>query len=91
MTDCLHCKISMLVIEHFRMAQGLAANVYPHLGNDEVPNMLTHLAQVVADVITPCEDGKPQLLRRVGLFASKVVQLAEPSINKSPHEGSLLH
>jgi hypothetical protein len=75
MTDCLHCKISMVIIEHFRSEQGLPADAYPHFGNEEVPNILSNIAQVVADVITPC-DGTEQLMRRVGLFAAKVVRLA---------------
>lgn len=76
MTDpnCLHCKISETIIAHFRAEQGLAADQYPHLGDEEVVAILNNVAQVVADTITPCEKGEPQLLRRVGLVASRIIK-----------------
>jgi hypothetical protein len=82
MSDCLHCKISLLIIEHFRTQQGLSADAYPHLGNEEVPEILANVAQVVADTITPCEEGAEQMLRRVGIFAAKVIRLANEDLQR---------
>jgi len=78
MTDCncLHCKISAVIIDHFRAEQSLPADQYPSLGSEEVVTILNHTAQVVADTIMPCEQGHAQMLRRVGLFSSRVVQFA---------------
>jgi hypothetical protein len=74
--NCLHCKISMAIIEHFRAEQALAADQYPELGSEEVVKILNHLAQVVADTITPCENGEAQLLRRVGLISARIIKFA---------------
>lgn len=78
MTDvnCLHCKISKAIIDHFRLAQSLPADQYPDLGSDEVVKILVNLAQVVSDTITPCESGEEQLFRRVGLFSARVIKFA---------------
>jgi hypothetical protein len=79
--NCLHCKISAVIIDHYRSMQSLSADQYPDLGSDEVRHMLIHLAQVVADVITPCEKGETQLLRRIGMFSASVVKYAQPHLN----------
>ena len=80
--NCLHCKISLAIIEHFRAEQGLPADQYPDLGSPEVFNILNHLAQVVADTITPCENGEAQLLRRVGLVSARIIKFAMEDLKR---------
>ena len=88
--NCLHCKISLLIIDHFRNEQGLRSDEYPDLGTEEVVKTLNQLAQVVADVITPCEQGEPQLLRRAALFSGRVVKFAMQDLQGN-RAGALKH
>ena len=90
--NCLHCKLSIVIIDHYRTEQKLTKDQYPDLGNEEVPVILSNIAQVVANIMTPCEQGEPQLLRRVGLFSAKVIKYALEDLKgeHSPRPGARL-
>lgn len=74
--NCLHCKISQVIIEHFRAEQGLSGDAYPHFGEDELPILLIAIANVAADVLAPADLDPALLAMRVGLFANKIIQFA---------------
>jgi hypothetical protein len=90
---CLHCTISLAILDHLRCEQGLRPDQYPEIRGPEVRAILANIAQVVVDTVTPCENGEDQLHRRIAVFTGMVTRFGLADLRRAtpqrPHGVSL--